>query len=497
VDIATKVLSWGAGGALAGGLSLLAFQSLLMLPYWDRLETRAAEAKADQVQSLFEADAEAFSLTAEDWSYWDESASFTSGRNPGFEDENLYPTAFESIRVDAMAFFRPDGSLFWARRLSTDHRELVAFETAPYRKMLDRLGPRRTASGAQGYLRTADGLVLVSLRQIRPSSEAGEPQGTLLMVRNLGPGFWLSLQKRAGLAFFPAEPGSDLSLARGPVIARSEDRSMTTLRIPMPDITGELSLELTTTLARTLTQTGFGLLVQVAWGSVAILVLTSLANMLLIRVFLVRPVKELWRLAREVGATGDWSLRAVPRSRDEIGELARGMNGLIQSVEDTTMRLKELASTDPLTGLANRRTFDQAFEVAWRACQRDQQPLSVIIGDVDRFKQYNDLHGHQGGDGCLKMVAQVFRDAAARPTDIRARYGGEEFAVVLPQTDLKGARTVAERIRKAVGALGAVTISLGCSSVVPSPQETAADLLARADHSLYDAKADGRNCVRG
>lgn len=496
MDISTKVLSWGAGGALLGALALLAFQSFLILPYLDQMETRVALDKASQVQSLFRSEAEAFSLTNEDWAYWDSSAEFVRGENPEFISDNLYPAAFEAIRTDAMLFFRNDGSVFWARQLSPDRRTLVPVaDLELYRKTLEALGPKSSGEGSEGYLSTPAGLVMVSERQIRPSQEPGRPEGILMLVRRLEPAFWASFQSRMGLDVVPESQGTPASMT--PQVLASDDRRLTTLRIPMADLLGEVRLQLRAELPRTLTITGLGLLVQVSWGSITILVLTSLANGLLIRLFLVRPVKDLWRLTREVETSGNWSLRAHARSRDEIGELAQGVNTLIESVQQTTTRLQELASTDPLTSLANRRTFDLSLEQAWKACLRDGEPLSVIMADVDRFKEFNDHHGHQGGDACLKVVAQMIRDVAARPSDVKARYGGEEFALILPDTDLAGARIVAERIRAAVEDLRIVTVSLGCASTVPRPGVSASALVEEADRQLYQAKADGRNLVRG
>lgn len=496
MDISTKVLSWGVGGAVFGALALLSFQSVLILPYLDEMETRIALDKASQVQSLFRSEAEAFSLTNEDWAYWDSAADFVRGENSEFAAENLYPAAFESIRTDAMLFFRTDGSVYWARQLSRDRRSLVAVEDLTvFLQTLTELGPKRAGEGTEGYLQTPSGLVMVSERQIRPSQQPGGPEGTLMLVRKLEPSFWASFQSRMGLDLVPEAPGASVSPL--PTATASADRSVTTLRVPMADLLGEVRLQLRAELPRTLTTTGLGLLVQVSWGSITILVLISVANGLLIRLFLVRPVKELWRLTRQVEASGDWSLRAVARSRDEIGELAEGVNALIESVQQTTGRLQELASTDPLTGLANRRTFDLTLEQSWKACSRNEEPLSVIMVDVDRFKEFNDHHGHQGGDACLKVVAQMIRDVAARPSDVKARYGGEEFALILPDTDLAGARIVAERIRAAVEDLRIVTVSLGCASQVPQAGMSAHALVEEADRQLYQAKADGRNLVRG
>ena len=166
--------------------------------------------------------------------------------------------------------------------------------------------------------------------------------------------------------------------------------------------------------------------------------------------------------------------------------------------------LQRLSRTDALTGLPNRRAFDESHERLWRAAARDGAWLSVILFDVDFFKRYNDRYGHPAGDEVLKRIAAALPLCLNRPADVAARYGGEEFAVVLGDTGLDGAHSVAERIRAAVAELGIehwdaterlVTISLGVAAVHAQPTADPADVLVRADAALYVAKQQGRNRV--
>jgi diguanylate cyclase (GGDEF)-like protein/PAS domain S-box-containing protein len=167
--------------------------------------------------------------------------------------------------------------------------------------------------------------------------------------------------------------------------------------------------------------------------------------------------------------------------------------------------LQDLSRRDGLTGLANRRHFDECLEREWRSALREKTPLSIILCDIDYFKNFNDTYGHQGGDDCLRAVAGVLEQDLRRPLDVAARYGGEEFVLVLPGTDRKGALAVAESIRSGIEALAiphaastaakVVTISLGVASAVPSPDVSAAEILSAADQALYRAKGAGRNRV--
>jgi diguanylate cyclase (GGDEF)-like protein len=173
----------------------------------------------------------------------------------------------------------------------------------------------------------------------------------------------------------------------------------------------------------------------------------------------------------------------------------------------TNQALWQSAKTDALTGLANRRHFDDALELELRRAARQGQPLALLLLDLDYFKQFNDEYGHYEGDKCLKAVAKALQDNSQRSGDLAARYGGEEFAVILPYTSADQARDVAERIRLAVTDLHLphlrsrisdwVTTSIGvaaCPAGADCPVEPA-ELFNAADQALYLAKAEGRNRV--
>jgi len=177
-----------------------------------------------------------------------------------------------------------------------------------------------------------------------------------------------------------------------------------------------------------------------------------------------------------------------------------------RELAEANVQLQKLAALDGLTGIANRRRFDETLQLEWQRGQRDKQPLTLLLCDVDFFKRYNDSFGHQAGDLCLKKVAAVLTEHLKRPADLAARYGGEEFAIVLPETDLEGALVVAEACRRHMEALAienpdaetelsSVTVSIGVASVVPSPKSTLEELIAQADRALYAAKRAGRNRV--
>ena len=164
--------------------------------------------------------------------------------------------------------------------------------------------------------------------------------------------------------------------------------------------------------------------------------------------------------------------------------------------------LSVIAATDSLTGICNRRRFDEILETEWRRGQRERNDVALILIDADNFKNFNDQFGHQAGDALLASLAYCIDGHAQRPADVAARYGGEEFAVLLPGTSLKAAFELAERIRAGILALpskqfdwsdGAQTVSIGVAAMVPRAGLEPGDLVKAADRALYEAKAAGRN----
>ncbi|MGZ8288025.1 MAG: diguanylate cyclase [Telluria sp.] len=187
----------------------------------------------------------------------------------------------------------------------------------------------------------------------------------------------------------------------------------------------------------------------------------------------------------------------------------RQLIAVVETLRDMTdekraqIALEQLATRDGLTGLANRRCFDDTLHAEWSRAMRQKQPLSLLMVDVDNFKAYNDANGHLGGDECLKRVAAAVA-SEMRANDLVARYGGEEFAVILPNQSLKGAAIVAERIRSRVEQLslpnrfardGRVTVSIGAATAIASSDTDASQLVAIADAALYRAKHMGRNRI--
>lgn len=197
----------------------------------------------------------------------------------------------------------------------------------------------------------------------------------------------------------------------------------------------------------------------------------------------------------------DGTVEALIGFMFDISERKRTEDRVLQLQHE----LQDLSFKDPLTGLANRRRFDALFASEWTAATESRKALSVLMIDIDFFKQYNDRYGHVRGDECLKRVARALSIGATRPRDFLARFGGEEFVLVLPETDDAGAERVAVRCREAlsqeaiaheVSSIGdTVTVSIGVGTIVPSTGGSALDFVEIVDKRLYRAKGQGRNVI--
>ncbi|MBS1131163.1 MAG: response regulator receiver modulated diguanylate cyclase [Proteobacteria bacterium] len=197
-------------------------------------------------------------------------------------------------------------------------------------------------------------------------------------------------------------------------------------------------------------------------------------------------------------------LGAKIRAMQRIVLMRASLLAVTRKLDAANQELIRISSTDSLTGVANRRYFDEAMSIEWRRARRHSNSIALLMCDIDYFKLYNDTYGHQAGDECLRKIAAAISRHTERPSDTVARYGGEKFAVILPETSIGGALMVAEKIRQATKELnithassptGQVGLSIGIASAAPGFDNPPDDLILAADKALYRAKKEGRDRV--
>lgn len=214
-------------------------------------------------------------------------------------------------------------------------------------------------------------------------------------------------------------------------------------------------------------------------------------------------LKMIGKLYRVLSVQNAELIEANQRLEEHVRQRTHELAQANEELRQANARLETFSRTDGLLQIANRSYFDDRLEHACASAFRNEQPLGLLLIDVDYFKRYNDCRGHQAGDACLQAVARAVAQAVPRTTDLVARYGGEELAVVLPNTDAAGTAAVAEHVVAAVSALnlphgnsaaaGHVTVSVGAISHVPKLRDVGAQFIAGADAALYRAKEAGRN----
>jgi len=216
--------------------------------------------------------------------------------------------------------------------------------------------------------------------------------------------------------------------------------------------------------------------------------------------YIKKPINRVELLARINSAV------SLIKKEDELQKTVELLEQSNQELEKANQELEKMVSIDGLTEIANRKFFDQRLKNEWNRAKREDTTLTLLMIDIDNFKGYNDTYGHQGGDECLKKLANLFEEISYRPGDLAARYGGEEFAIILAETDFAGAKEVGERVRSEVESLELehkaspvseyVTVSIGAAVAQPEVKDSEKSLIEKADRALYQAKEAGRNQLK-
>lgn len=503
---------------------------IIILQSFVTLEQKEADQNLERCVSAIQRELYHLDKLCFDWSSWDDTYEFVQNPSDDYIKSNLIIDQFNPDLFNLIYIVNADGDLVWGgiRNAEMDDSiQLTAFDKKKFTESdpLIRLNPYGKPSGGMtnaGIIITEKGPMLICARPILTSNNEGPMAGTLLMGRFLTDSVIKTLTEQTRVAFgiVLMEPTPSNSRYKAIVehfahensfyLEEKDDHLM--MYAPYYDISRKLAFVVTTKFPRQITKKGF-LTIHFAIFSIliagCIVLLAMLASM---QTIILKPISKLTNFVVAVEKDRDFSLRVKFRRKDEIGTLANGLNSMVQTIAEQTdllisanLTLQNLSAMDGLTGIANRRRFDEVVEIEWRRMIREKTFLSLILCDLDFFKPFNDHYGHQAGDSCLKKVANAIKNTLNRSSDMAARYGGEEFVVILPNTDIQGAEHIAESIRKAIENLNIehvkshaaahVTLSLGVSSVIPSPDLSIEHLIGTADSALYLAKHQGRNQV--
>ena len=468
----------------------------MILPTYLALEKSEVQQNLDRAIEAIHREIEHINILCYDWASWDDSYNFIVTGSKAFEKSNLTFSAFKTNGLNLVYFCDLNGNVVWQATYDvTNEWEIRITNILKNAKVRAHLltFPDSGNRYNKGLLNTNHGIMMLASRPILPSSDEGSPRGTLILGKLLDSALIEKLTSQTRVPFHilslndahvRQQYTSILSkfTSNAPYQIQPIDEDTLKGYAVMKDIEENLALLISLKFPRKISKQGikaihFAIFYILIVGAVVLTLFLLFTNSMILI-----PLSRLTQLIKKVEETGDFTIRSPGNRSDEIGQLSKGFNRLMRRTEaqnekiETTMKcLEELATIDPLTGLHNRRYFDNMIQKEWKRAIRDKTPVSVVLCDIDYFKRYNDTYGHQKGDNCLKVVADAIGNSIARPPDIAARYGGEEFIVLLPNVEIDGALHVGEKIRWDVEKLAIehaeskigehVTISLGVATM--------------------------------
>jgi len=512
------------------GIADFFIQRCIIFPSFLELEHREASENLHRIHHAIVREVVHLDRLCHDWAMWDDSYAFIDEQSEAFIASNLNADTLTSDHLNLLLFCRLDGTILWGSGVQNqqplDFPYLQSKKLAPDHPLLAQLQLAKSGmQSASGVLKSQFGPLLFSTQTILHSDGSGPGKGYLIMGRLLDQPTLEALREQTRIPFEIRYPLTEHTISCGPIeeaftgqqqrlrFVEFNNSKFIQSCASYPGSNGKPVFEIQYLFPREISRKGL-----TSMGYAAALVITSgliiviFLNLTLQRAIL-RPIQQLTDHALAIEREKDFSKQINMERRDEIGKLAHSFDTMVQTIDKQTSdlhlaneQLIILTVQDGLTGIANRRMFDNYLNKEWRRALREQVPLSLIILDVDFFKQYNDTYGHQQGDRCLIAVAQTMQNTIRRPADLAARYGGEEFALVLPNTHEEGAMFIAERVRQRVQDLklahsvsevsNYVSISLGVVTRIPQvgkDNQGPGILVQSADKALYQAKKQGRN----
>jgi diguanylate cyclase (GGDEF)-like protein len=489
---------------------LLASLSVTMLraslkPGFLAMEQINAIDDANRVVSGIDAQLGGLEILMRDWANWDDMYQFAQKPNPAFVTSNMSAGSLQSASLNFVVIFDANGNTV-AESAATPGEAKV--EPSDLLTLIRKAPPRQSCGLWQGPHQ----LLLLCWSAILQSDHAGPSTGTLVMARPLNDAMLRKIATQAKvpfelLPFAPSKPGmgsSELDQQQhlqGTTVFSSASEGALTLDYPLLDLKGDPLSLVRLKLPRNWLEQGERMIVQSAWQLGMLALACGVLLLGALHFWLVLPLQRLQGEVSSIRTQRDWKKQIAAFRRDEIGDLSVEINGLLHVIHTQMEQMESLAMTDALTRLSNRRRFDNRLDEELDRVQRSGNASSLLLMDIDFFKQYNDHYGHPGGDVALQSLAQVLREVTRR-VDFAARVGGEEFALVLPDTGLAGARQMAAKVKTALSLLALaheksqvspyLTVSIGIAVMQPN-HETKQNLLERVDKALYAAKQGGRN----
>ncbi|SHF14966.1 diguanylate cyclase (GGDEF) domain-containing protein [Modicisalibacter ilicicola DSM 19980] len=486
----------------------------LILPALLAEEDEYAAAEIDRALLAIDNELDHLYLLNRDWGVWDDTHAFMQEEAPQYQASNLAQGAvFDEANLRLMIFLDADAAPHLIAGIDPANGAYTACPaptgecawTVPMVASLQKRIHDGVEPGRAAWLQASPELGLMSVSPILESDGSGPSLGWLSMIREMDAAWLSKLKRNTGLNLSLTAP-RDGPVPLGASIRRDDSRTMTAVREIQASPAGS-RIRLQITLPRQGFKSSLDTLLFALYWTIGLLVVVVIVVLILLERMILAPLRHFAAFAQDIDTLARNDMPPGLRARhDEIGKLARKFQHLLEHQRQRTSSLVELSQHDPLTGLANRRLFDERIDHALEAARSDRRHVALLMIDIDHFKAYNDHYGHPAGDACLKVVAETMRKHFNQSGQLVARTGGEEFTIILPGTTPAESTARADELRMAIESLALphagsphaslLTVSIGVATASPQERCSAAQLIQAADDALYEAKQAGRNCTR-
>jgi len=503
-------------------IALMFYLQVIIFKAFEGLENRHYNNLANQAASVLLEKRKAYTAFVKDWAIWDDTYDFIKSKNPKYIKSNLRGSTLEDLGIETMIFTDKNFNLVHLLSLSYFNSSAQKVYNEVYNKR-EKLRNNEFNLNPVIYIPLNDGrFFMAAIHPILPTNEDKDRLGYLILGRMVDDDFFKDLENTSHTSFSVKRGQSVVGnfTLFNKVISESKilNEYYVQLKISVVDIDNRF-LEFSTQIKREFRTQMYNIYRHMLYAMMVVIAIIILITMFMLDKFVLRKIVDYINRFRQLGESGHLTVRLPVDGTKELQEFARTANWTLERIKklmdekderekelhELSEKLEELSKLDGLTSLPNRRYFDETYEKEWKRAHREKTPLSVLMIDLDFFKKYNDTYGHLAGDASLIKVGDSIRENMKRPTDFIARFGGEEFICILPDTDVEGARHIADDINRSIKDLKItnttshvsdfITVSIGVATAVPDENSHKENLIKRADEALYKAKSERDSVV--
>jgi diguanylate cyclase (GGDEF)-like protein len=505
-------------GLFIFGFALMAFFALTLFHNTLRngfleIEHKQAIEQMQQLSHNLNGELDKLSQVTSDWGNWDDAYSYMQHPSNSFTDHNATAVSLKEIEIKYLAMLDNQGQTIFSEavNLMTGEKENPTGFNSVLVNIKKRIAhPTPGTEKACGLDLSSTGPLLICWQPIRKSDLTGNPVGTVIVARLLNSKLINKLQLQSNIKFDlepltikDAEPTAQVKENVEPEKVEFSKNEPRVLNAFLVNIVGQEILKVRLVFSNEVSSRG----AEMTWEEIRNLLLVTLIVGAIIFAgiyyLIFRHMQKMAFDLKSIWRNGRWAERLdIAKEPNELSDITHSINRMLGLIRKQSLILESIAHTDTLTQIANRRSFEQRILIEMSLHKRNQTPLSLLFLEIDYFNQYNDLYGHPAGDELLIQIGKLLTQVACRPSDLPARIAEQEFAVILPTTDLEGAKHVAEILRSRLAEQKIpnanspisefITVSIGLTS---AGEEDLSSLIQRAEKASDNAKQSGRNQI--